>query len=494
MNRTEKSIKKFKAIELIKTFSGVEIKRFGRFLQSPYHNTNEDLVQLFSYLRSLYPAFDANKLTRPKIWKKLYKSIPFQSIKFKKLFSELNLLAEEFIIIENLKGDKRNQQKQLIAALKTRSFKRFFKESHNLIKEIKAKKEYQNQEDFLDLHLLYKGAWHHIEREKHKANYEDLLVAHETLIHYVEFSKIRAISELESMKKILNLEVLTFPDSLKVMEKKELAHENRQFHFLYDCYEFEMKPSRQSYFSLKKQIYDDCHLLNRTYLQVGILHLHNYMTKEVAIGKIGLKKEIFDLLKWAADNNIFLENNYIQEGIFSNTVIYAIKNEETSWAEDYIKNNEQYLKTSYSDLLIGYLKASIAFVSKRFEDVSVLLATLQPSNHIQYYFYFKSLITRAYFELFLMGKIEYLESLLSELEVFDKGIRRNRKFTEVRRRNYLNYVKILKKICKFQATNKYSGNSLLKLRDEVVKLSPLAQRNWLIEKIDFLLEKAATNS
>ena len=67
-----------------------------------------------------------------------------------KLFSELNKLAEEFIIIEQIKSDKGIQQRQLIAALKSRYFKRFVKESQGLIQEIKERAAYKTQRDFLD--------------------------------------------------------------------------------------------------------------------------------------------------------------------------------------------------------------------------------------------------------------------------------------------------------------------------------------------------------
>lgn len=491
MNRTEKNIQNFKAIELIKTFSILEVKRFGRFLQSPYHNNNQDLIVLFDFLRPLYPAFGQAKLNRPKIWKALFKTKPFQAIKFKKIFSELNLLAEEFIVFENLKSNKREEQKQLIAALKPRHFKRFVKESEILIKEIKAKKAYQSQDDFLDLHLLYQDLWHHIEWEKHQVSQKELLAAHEALVTYLDFNKVRTISEIETRKKFLNLNSFNYPDTLKNITEKNITEKNIPLSLFNNFLKFERNPTWDAYLILKQLIIENYQLLDKEIIQDGITHLNNYLMSQLSKDKLGLETEIFDLLKWAADNRIFINNGSIYENLFSTTIIFAIKNKQIAWAETYLKNNEQYLKSANKYLVLGYLKAGLAYTEHKFEEVIISLITLQPSHQIQYYFFFKSLITRAYFELILKERYEYQESLLNELNAFEKGVRRNRKFSKARKENYLNYIKILRQLSAILFLKENRKTRLLNLEIKAKKLNHLDKRQWLIEKIEFLQKKIA---
>lgn len=486
MNRTEKSIKKFKAIELMKTFSSIEVKRFGRFLQSPYHNTNQDLIKLFDFIRPLYPTFDQTKLTRLKIWKKLFNAIPFQRIKFKKLFSELNLLAEEFIIIEQTRSDKRMQQKRLITALKPRHFKRFKKESQSRIKEIEEKEEYISQMDFLDLHLLYQDLWYHMEWEKHQVNQRELIKGHEALVAYMAFNKVRTISEIETRRKYLNLSDFVYPESLKIILEKELLQENISYSFLQQFLQFEKYPTWEIYLSLKSQIFDSHLYLEKEQIQDGIIHLNNYLANELGKGKIGINEEMFNLLKWTANKYIFITNGKIADGYLRNTVIIALKNKKIDWAKDYLKKNEKYLKSANKQLVIGFLKVSIAFVNKEFDVVLSSLMCLQPSHKNQYYFFFKSLTTRAYFELMLQGELTYQESLYNELDAFEKGVRRNRKFAKARKDSYLNYIKILRQLNVLVLVQENQDAKLVKLKAKVKTLNSLAHRQWLIEKIEFL--------
>lgn len=486
MNRTEKSIQNFKAIELIKTFSSLEMKRFGRFLQSPYHNNNQDVVILFDFLRPLYPAFDQAKLNRPKIWKVLFKTKPFQAIKFKKLFSELNLLAEEFISIESLKSNKRAQQKQMITALKPRHFKRFVKASGVLIEEIAEKGAYQSQADFLDLHLLYQDLWHHIEWEKHQVNQKELLAAHEALVTYMDFNKVRTVSEIETRKKFLNLSDYTYPESLKGIIEKKISQKNQHYILYYNLLNFVKKPNRDDYVFLKTQIFENHTFLNRTLLQDCLIHLNNYLSNEIALGKSDLQKEMFFLLKWAGEQNTFVNDGKILEAVFSNTVIMSIKNQQFVWAENYIIQNEKYLKSINKELVLGYLKASLAYFKKKFLTVISILIKLQPSHQVQYYFFFKSMMTRSLFELILQGELVYQESLFNELDAFEKGIRRNRKFSENRKGSYLNFIKILRQLIPLFVIKENRSHKLFMLKTKIDKLSSLAQRTWLLDKIDFL--------
>ncbi|MEM6319533.1 MAG: hypothetical protein AAF960_17810, partial [Bacteroidota bacterium] len=61
MKNHKKTIEKTKLIKLLSSFSSLEWKRFGRFIQSPYHNTNEQIVALYFYLKKAAP-FDNPEL------------------------------------------------------------------------------------------------------------------------------------------------------------------------------------------------------------------------------------------------------------------------------------------------------------------------------------------------------------------------------------------------------------------------------------------------
>jgi len=71
----KKTIEKTKLIKLLSTFSSLEWKRFGRFVQSPYHNTNQTVIDLYTYLKKAFPFSVVKTLEQDRIYKKIYRKV-----------------------------------------------------------------------------------------------------------------------------------------------------------------------------------------------------------------------------------------------------------------------------------------------------------------------------------------------------------------------------------------------------------------------------------
>ena len=64
---------KNKAIEVISTFSGPELKEFSLFLESPYFNSNKSLIKLFGEIKKALLANKAENLTEEFLYGKIFK-------------------------------------------------------------------------------------------------------------------------------------------------------------------------------------------------------------------------------------------------------------------------------------------------------------------------------------------------------------------------------------------------------------------------------------
>lgn len=483
-----KKIDNFKLIALLKTFSSLEIKRFSRFLQSPYHNNKALLITLFEVIRPFYPSFAEPKFDRQKIWKGVYGTKSFNAEVFKKIFFELNALAESFLVIEQVKNNQRTKDKLLIAALKPRHFVRFEKESKALISKIKAKKALQLQDDFLDLHLLQRDLWYHIEKEKHQADNTELEENYFYLYTYSAFEKIKTISELETRKKFLNLQDNTLLLDLNIPIDPTVIHANDTLTLLQQFKDFVNEPNLAAYLKLRDQLLGLKDLPDKGILQDGILHLNNFLASEENKGEISQTAESFELFKWAAEQKVFISNNCIYDQILINTTIFAVKNQQTDWARTYLKEHEIYLKGKDKQLTINYLKAVVCYYEKDFEKVIQLLATLQPGNTFNYYFSIKSILIRALFELITQGHIDYSDTLIAQLDSLEKGLYRNRKFSKTRINSYLNFIKIFRKLYEFFQLP--TPTKLIELKKEVTEKPLLLGRFWFREKMEWLSKQS----
>jgi len=60
-------------LKLIRTFSKEELKSFEKFLQSPFLKPARDTSKLYQYIIKFYPDYEASKLEKEKVFKKLFK-------------------------------------------------------------------------------------------------------------------------------------------------------------------------------------------------------------------------------------------------------------------------------------------------------------------------------------------------------------------------------------------------------------------------------------
>ena len=67
-------MKDIRLINILKTFSKEEMKLFGKFAASPYHNSGKNCMPLFKLLSKSHPDFETGGFTYETIHKKLYRA------------------------------------------------------------------------------------------------------------------------------------------------------------------------------------------------------------------------------------------------------------------------------------------------------------------------------------------------------------------------------------------------------------------------------------
>ncbi|MEO8664015.1 MAG: hypothetical protein ABI462_00850 [Ignavibacteria bacterium] len=145
-----------KAISVIKTFSNEELKRFGEFLNSPFHNKNKNLIKLYDLLKSFHPLFETDNLTLHSI---VYPERPFNNDNFKKMMSELLSASENFLIVTGL--EKKNFQNQftLLNELQIRNldniFSLYLKKTEQEIRSYKLYATYSERAFLQDLKIKF---------------------------------------------------------------------------------------------------------------------------------------------------------------------------------------------------------------------------------------------------------------------------------------------------------------------------------------------------
>ena len=95
-----------KLLQLLKSFSEEEGKRFEKFLASPYFNNSNKLYRFFKLLSYHGPLYESDKLNKKILYSKLHGKQPYNDHTMRELMSDLLKLANEFVVLKDFKATK----------------------------------------------------------------------------------------------------------------------------------------------------------------------------------------------------------------------------------------------------------------------------------------------------------------------------------------------------------------------------------------------------
>ncbi|HLT24117.1 MAG TPA: hypothetical protein VK004_03240, partial [Ignavibacteria bacterium] len=112
---------KSKIVNVLKTFSEDEIKRFSDFVSSPYFNSNQSTVKLFNTLKKYHPHFEGSGVSKESLYKKLFAGEKYNDQVMRNLSSQLLKLSKEFLSIESYINENDTKELILLNELKNRN-------------------------------------------------------------------------------------------------------------------------------------------------------------------------------------------------------------------------------------------------------------------------------------------------------------------------------------------------------------------------------------
>ena len=151
-------------ISLLKSFSAYEMNRFGKFINSPFFNSNDKVTRLYTLLKKHHPGFNEDAISKEKIFKKIFPGKKFDDKKIRYITYELLNLAEEFLGQINYRKDVFSSNIHILKELIERNQAKL---AYKKISDAEANLTQQNYPDdvyYYNKHLL-----------KSRSNYLELL-------------------------------------------------------------------------------------------------------------------------------------------------------------------------------------------------------------------------------------------------------------------------------------------------------------------------------
>ncbi len=451
-------MKHIKLFELLSKLSTEEWKGFYRYVQNWYSRKNTLPVITLEFLERFYPEFDDEKLSKEKIFRKIFPKKAYNDNKINKLFSEITRLYEEYIIREISPFSIAEQALQLSAFYLNRSiFRHFLSNQKELLKVIQALPE--GTEKNLLKYRFEEMCLHYQIKSNERLN--DYQLVYDSLNDFFSAEKLRW-NNLSRIDKARNLEDnhsdnLFYLTHLQLHQLIETGHES-DYKQLFEWSVLNLKgfDKEQS-----REI-------------LGILK--DYCVRKVNAGSTSYYHQLIDIYHLYIDLDILLESDqYIKTSTFKNYITCCLKIGKLDEADLFLEKYNVYIDPEFVEDVYQFNKANILFEKQKFSDVLTILNTAM-FNDIFYKINTRRLLIKTYYELFLKDN-SYYDIFESAINAFRKFIYTNEELSNVYIDANKNFIKLCLKLPRISIRTRQSH----KMSEQIAQCLHLAERDWLLK-------------
>ncbi|MDF1867047.1 MAG: hypothetical protein P1U70_19600 [Saprospiraceae bacterium] len=472
----------------MQSLSMEELRKFKKFVQSPFFNTNEQLVSFFNYLYKYAPKWDSRMFSKEIVFRTLFPDTPiFDSKKMGNLMSELSLLFENFIVQIEFDTNPLEKNKIKLKALSnrnlTKSLEKQFRQIHktpNTISSIAGKNFHLSQ--FEINHKLY------FDPSTRKFNKgQGLKEAMNHLDHFYFINKLQMGLEMKVIERVIGEKHDNhFLDAILNLAHGIADDEEPSLKIYFYLVRSNQARQLEDYTSAKRLFIKHIQDLNNLDRFAILLHLINFaVTQSYSSEKYWLR-EILDLYILGLEQKILIQNNNISPAAFTNIVINGIKLKEYDWLDYFIQHYKPYLDSDHREQIEVLCQASIFFAKEDFSNVTRLLTSHSFPKPI-YKIRAKSVLLKTIYEELSLDDSQ-LNLFEAQSKSFERFLRRASKLTE--RESYINFVQILRKIAKARQKNLSLDKFLTKIKYQELQHMNIANKSWVLAKVeDFIQAK-----
>ncbi|HMQ70032.1 MAG TPA: hypothetical protein PKC58_13705 [Ignavibacteria bacterium] len=483
-----------KLIVFLKTFSMKELEEFEKFIISPYFKQGRDLLPLYKAIIKFHPEFDAEKFNEEIVFKEMYPDSDFGDRKskdiLKTLSSSLLKMAEEFLVISNLRKNKVLKNRTMLEELLDRGLVKYYIQyrttaENELDKEGELSAQTYHEDYFIDgINTRY---YVNILDHKNYLKYgvksgEDISVYY--ILNLLRISKLKYFSHMGNN---LKSEQDITSGMLEQLDMEKILNicKNKPYHFLiefhYNSYLSLINKCDIGYFQKAKNIFfknkSKLSRLEKFYLYADLLNILNIGYQFLKIFEN--RNQIYALLKSCIEDKAYKLSGeaFMQPGFYRNIILNAIYFKEFDFADKFIEEYSAELKPSQRKNMKFYSKALISFANSDFEGAMLNVSKVRYDLE-NFKIDVKILSLKIYYEL------QLTEQAFSMIDAFKHNLKSNKDIPEALNKSYFNFLNSYLKL--YNMKNKGSYDDAEYLRNEIENEAFMAQKNWLVEKINAL--------
>lgn len=484
-----------KLIELYKTLTKIEKRRFAQYVESPFFNTNTGVVMLNRYIQTATEEKTTSKnpdnmhvfaLDKKEIFRKLFGAEKFDDQKLKNVMTILMNHLETFIAQLKFEKNEFLLKGFLLMGLRERSLdKHFISNAGDYKKKLGEKKMYDS-DYFYEQYLLEKELDHYfIKKEVRKSN-ESLQRKSDSLDTFYLSEKLKNLCDMVNRKNIISATyTISLMDELLTYINKNL-NSIRDIPSIYIYYKILLglieSDVPQHFYELKTALEKYGKMFSKEESRQMYDYAENYCIKKVNSGDPAYLPELFSIYELLLSNEILFEGEHLSQLDYKNIVSIALKLDKFEWTIDFIEKYKSRIAPKFRENAYQYNLASYYFSKQDYKNA---LKLLQRVEFIDAYYHLgaKSMLLRMYFEL---QEVEPFYSLIDAYKVY---LARNKSISFYQRQVHQKFVKYSKRAFDLKLKSISLSHTALQLAIKQLKDRVNIEKNdtnlsWLMKRVE----------
>lgn len=385
-----------KLIRILRSLSKAEMKELEKFISSPYFSGGRDCVPLFRALKTRWPEFGGEQITKSALYEKLYPGKTYGDKRSKSILStlssELYRLTIEFLTYSGLKNDRRNKKLLLLRNLLDKNLYREFDAEYNNAVSGNAVNENSERrgsaanflESFRVGYIYNEYAW---KRSDMEGLYNGLLSSTDDALAFALITAYKFMDTKDTASVTFNIKTgKTFADILLgVLDNEKMLSALKEhypelypyIHINYLVYMMNRNKSEMNeesllhYRRLKATVEKDRGTFGHREKYMLYQALENYMAMRLEQNRQEKEnyKELFEVYKSSLEQGVYKvsKENSIEPTVFRNILMTACDMNEFEWAEGFIEKYSRELPEEFAASMKSHAYATLYFNKGEYE-------------------------------------------------------------------------------------------------------------------------------
>ena len=472
-------MKDTKFFRLLSSLSTYERKRLRRYLCSPLHNEDKTFIALFDLIDP-YIIADDEPITREILGRRLFPKKKMSNQDYARLFTNFARRIEGFMALEHYYSQPVREYTDLLESINERHLDRYFPDMFEYLKKLHQRSPAGSGDYYLDTFRIEALHHAHLEAQQQRSTNKNLIETLYALDIYYLVTKLRYCAAMLHYQEFLSLqgEVALIHEILTHCADGRYDSVPLLRAYYYTVMSL-IEPDREEHFTaMKGIIFSHGDTLTPDTLRDLFAFAIVYCINKINYGHAAYQREIFELYKQSLSKGIILTDGKLSPWDYKNIVTVGLRNKEYKWTDAFIENYNKKLPKAEQQNAYTFNRARYFFATQKFDKVLGLLQDVEYSD-IFYLLDSKTTLMKTYYEL---GEYQPLQSLKESFRIL---LRRKKLISEQNSINYGNFARFVTKLYRVDVKNK---KQLTALRKEIEAIGNIADRGWIMEKLNELGE------